>query len=550
MCTAALPSRPAHGSLDDQFVAFASDRDGHSRRYARSQKGGALLRLAQDRHKHLARLLNADAVEPIVWSPDRKHVAFYDVRRRALAVVRADGSAKRLIARKVDYPQLAWSPTGQWIALERSIEINDESASELLVIDQTGRQSKLPPMQQAGNSDWSPNGTCIAFIRQTGNPAILGDSSEAVWVADVRDGTARKLVEVQDPSSLCCPIWSSSGRFIAYTRDGSGTGSDPDGVVVIDVPEGREHALLTDADTQGLAWSNTRDVLAVPTRDGYNLTLFRPNGKTNWRTPLPKQGRSVGRLIWSPSGDAFAFEQSGAIYVASIASPRARLLSDRGQNTLIEWIAEPRQVVKAPLLPPTELAAGHMLLTRGKIEELSADGRQSAAVVASTPLDCTHIVAWKTSSRRAIRFEPVASCAALREGNYPDNSRYDVEVDGTRISWRTFFCGNDCYVNRITADPSRPGETSGGSDGGGEEVRRRPNRPPPPHEIRRGVELRVETAGIVLRRLSDGLTRSIGAPGGVVDAELETSGLFYAYNDAKADMPGHVVFVPFGRLFG
>jgi hypothetical protein len=74
-----------------------------------------------------------------------------------------------------------------------------------------------------------------------------------------------------------------------------------------------------------------------------------------------------------------------------------------------------------------------------------------------------------------------------------------------------------------------------------------PGRPPPPSETRRGVSITVVNGTIRLRRDTDGREVTIRPPGGAVDAELENTGVFYAYNTHDR-MRGRIVFIPFDRL--
>lgn len=63
------------------------------------------------------------------------------------------------------------------------------------------------------------------------------------------------------------------------------------------------------------------------------------------------------------------------------------------------------------------------------------------------------------------------------------------------------------------------------------------------------MTMEIRGGAVVLSRSSDGRARVIHPPGRIVDAELEDSGLFYAYN-LRGPMPGNVVFVPFAELLG
>lgn len=69
-------------------------------------------------------------------------------------------------------------------------------------------------------------------------------------------------------------------------------------------------------------------------------------------------------------------------------------------------------------------------------------------------------------------------------------------------------------------------------------------------EVDEGFAVYVAAGAIHLLRLADGRDRVVATVKGLVEAELEPAGLFYAWNDpkAKGDKPGRVTFVPSGSL--
>lgn len=190
---------------------------------------------------------------------------------------------------------------------------------------------------------------------------------------------------------------------------------------------------------------------------------------------------------------------------------------------------------------------------RAPIAELAASRRWVTVITESISTDCTHVVWWKAGSRSAGRSGERHPC------DY-DAYYFGLSMTGTRVTWNSYECGNACYVYSHSHDVIT--RRSGGSEGG-VEVESRPLRPQPETSRRRGVTARVVSGEIVLTA-GDGRRRVIRAPGAaatptvprpeirtppaprVVDAELEDPGLFYAYN---ARGRGHVVFVPFTRLF-
>ncbi len=69
------------------------------------------------------------------------------------------------------------------------------------------------------------------------------------------------------------------------------------------------------------------------------------------------------------------------------------------------------------------------------------------------------------------------------------------------------------------------------------------------HDLQNGLAVYVHGRKIHVLRLSDGRKLTFSPPGkGSVDAQIESSGLFYSYNYKGGRSPGRVVFVPFATL--
>jgi hypothetical protein len=67
-----------------------------------------------------------------------------------------------------------------------------------------------------------------------------------------------------------------------------------------------------------------------------------------------------------------------------------------------------------------------------------------------------------------------------------------------------------------------------------------------------GIAVYVLGREIHLLRLSDGAATVVRPPAtrGTVEAQLERSGLFYAYQAADKELPGRVAFIPYAEVVG
>jgi hypothetical protein len=198
------------------------------------------------------------------------------------------------------------------------------------------------------------------------------------------------------------------------------------------------------------------------------------------------------------------------------------------------------------------------------VSEIAADGRWVAALVGPTCDRCAfpptaadtdaggQLKLGDGSADRVVAWKPgTGSVARIRAPYSVDGWVFDLQLERTAVSWEHYHCGMYCYLNPFSADIRQPDKVKGSlyDDDIVPEDSDQPRTPSPPAETHRGVALTVRAGVILLHRRSDGATRRIAAPDGVVDAELENSGLFYAYNARGSRQPGRLVFVPFEALF-
>jgi Tol biopolymer transport system component/predicted Ser/Thr protein kinase len=164
-----------------------------------------------------------------VWSPDGRQIAF--VREsKAGASVRTipsmGGQDRRLVNLEGPVwhelfdlaPRLAWSPDGEWLAVVEQPSAEEPPAVFRLALS-TLEMTPLthPPSASGGDYSptFSPNGTTLAFVRQTSS--AWGDRD--VWVQPTDGGTARQLTFGH--YNECCGLaWSPDADELFFSVNG------------------------------------------------------------------------------------------------------------------------------------------------------------------------------------------------------------------------------------------------------------------------------------------------------------------------------------------
>ncbi len=140
-----------------------------------------------------------------VWSPNGKWIAFVSDRAGGRTIYRMDvngANVKQLINKK-DCRKPAWSPDSQWIAFA--------AEHTLFVMDAGGRRLReLTWATRFSDCSWSPDGKQIAFMSNAPN------GGSEVFSIDVDGKNRRQLTQSDGPTIIWGPVWSPSGKWIAY----------------------------------------------------------------------------------------------------------------------------------------------------------------------------------------------------------------------------------------------------------------------------------------------------------------------------------------------
>jgi TolB protein len=252
-------------TINNQLIAFTSERDGNSEIYVMNPDGTGPQRLTDD---------PAYDAWP-TWSPDGSQIAFMSERsgNPDIYVMDADGSNVRQLTQHPAndiWPE--WSPDGTRIAFPSRRDGN----FEIYVIDADG--SNLQRLTNTpGHEDfpaWSPDGTQIVFSR------IEGDDGTYVMNAD--GSGERQLLQFH----VLEPAWSPDGTRIVFASDHEGFRAiyvmDADGSNLQRLSQTRAGENCPDWSPDGMqitfaSWRDGDGEIYVMDADGSNLQKLTDN---------------------------------------------------------------------------------------------------------------------------------------------------------------------------------------------------------------------------------------------------------------------------------
>jgi len=232
------------------------------------------------------------------WSPTGDEVAYTD--GGALYVAEADGSDPRSLVAEGTVGEVAWSPSGEWLAYTAYDPRLDQR--ELRLVSADGSQTRALLRAAVTGIDWSPDSTRLSYVRGAADGPEGGPKAATLYTIEV--ATGNETVVAAEDAFYTRTSWSPDGAWIAYNAWNGG--------VATIRPDGSDRTLLSEVSFGMTAsWSPTGDRIAVV--DEGTIYIASPDGS----------GRSVVTEgtdpAWSPDGTRIAFSRDYDIYVVRLA---------------------------------------------------------------------------------------------------------------------------------------------------------------------------------------------------------------------------------------
>jgi len=342
------------------------------------------------------------------WAPDGRYIAFTRRTNEKVEILTVPlfGGPERVMGEThptADPPGLAWSPTGDFLA------VVDKPAGKgdgiFLLSMKTGEKKRLTsPARGCVDTEpaFSPDGRTLSFARWSGSlimdlftvPVRGGEAAQltherspimghawtgdgrrvvfavqrgatsALWTMPAEGGRAERLLGINDSASL--PAVSAKGNRLAYTtvsvneniwrfaipppamRDGRG-GAGNAGAGNTGTAEGTNWILSSHSQDSPQFSADGTKIVFVSTRSGSAEIWVCGSDGSNPVRITSVGGYRVGTPRWSPDGQFIAFDSrlSGNpdIYVVSVrgGSPR-QITTETSQEFVPSWSRDGRWI--------------------------------------------------------------------------------------------------------------------------------------------------------------------------------------------------------------
>ena len=237
-------------------------------------------------------------------SADGQHVVFQSFRDGGWNIfsINADGSNPTDLT-NTEHPVVnfepTWSPDGSTVAFMRQTPAGDQ---DIWTVSAGGGGPVNLTESRAlysASAEYSPDGTKIVFVGAGPTPCCSPAYNNDIWVMDANGSNAKQLTETNFPTQNTAPTWSADGLSIAYSTSES-TGAADNGIHVMAANGSGQHRLLPGGVpvlTGGLSWAPDGTKILYENASGGTLSIMDPDGFGS----VPLVGDGAAYPSWVPA---------------------------------------------------------------------------------------------------------------------------------------------------------------------------------------------------------------------------------------------------------
>jgi TolB protein len=255
-------------------------------------------------------------------------LAFICTNDHALCLTGSERDRERLLTNEVPVESFAWSPSGDRLVAATVGVWDFEDAAyiggdDLYIVSGGGVVEQLTS-GEAHDTDpaWSPDGTLIAFSsdRDLELTSATAGQAGSIYTLDLKARTVRRLTQGPDDDEAA---WSPDGTRLAFIRESDVWIASADGSNALRLP------ISVPIFPSSLSWSPDGRHIAIGDFDG-GIYITNAVGSENSRVGLPSSVRDIDEPAWSLDGRHIAFagvQECRAIFVAGVGGRRTRRVS-------------------------------------------------------------------------------------------------------------------------------------------------------------------------------------------------------------------------------